>query len=276
MQASTGALLKGQDISKRPWFSNALRGQNLGDVHEALLLSRLLVNPDQEPQRFVDIAFALDESDQLRTPMTAIYASLSLLESGMAGELPTDVHKLVEISSKSCERLIRLINDVLDIEKIQSGMMQYEKQHLPLQALVEQAVRDTLPFAAEYGVQFEFAARANPTVLADADRIVQVTVNLLSNAAKFSPRGGVVEIRLELRDGMARVGVRDSGAGVPDAFRERVFERFAQADGSDRRQMGGSGLGLNICRGIIQAHHGRIAFTSEPGRTEFFFELPLA
>lgn len=214
-------------------------------------------------------------SHELRTPMTAIYASLSLLESGMAGELPADAQKLMEISSKSCERLIRLINDVLDVEKIQSGLMQYQKQPQPLKALVEQALRDTTPFAATYGVRFEFAASADAVVLVDADRIVQVTVNLLSNAAKFSAPGGSVEIRLDTGEGLARVSVRDGGAGVPEDFRAHVFERFAQADGSDRRQKGGTGLGLNICRSIIQAHQGRIDFTSEPGRTVFFFELPL-
>ena len=215
-------------------------------------------------------------SHELRTPMTAIYASLSLLDSGMAGELPQDARKLVEISSASCERLIRLINDVLDVEKIQSGLMTYDMQRQPLRALVEQAIRDISSVSAGLGVSIEFPEGDAPTVLADADRIVQVAVNLLSNAAQFSPSPGTVQVRLEQVQGVARVTVTDSGPGVPDDFRERMFERFAQADGSDRRQKGGTGLGLNICRSIIQAHHGRIDFSSDPGRTEFFFELPVA
>jgi signal transduction histidine kinase len=114
-------------------------------------------------------------------------------------------------------------------------------------------------------------------VLADADRIVQVCVNLLSNAAKFSPRGGSVEVEVRVRDGQARVGVTDHGAGVPPEFQDRIFQRFAQADASDRRTKGGTGLGLAICRSIVEAHGGEIGFTSEPDvRTEFFFEIPLA
>jgi signal transduction histidine kinase len=209
--------------------------------------------------------------------MTAIYASLSLLESGMAGELPADVQRLIGISGKSCERLIRLINDVLDVEKIQSGLMQYDMRRQPLRPLVEQAIRDTEAFAGGLGVRIAFSPGADdPVVQVDADRIVQVTVNLLSNAAKFSPPQGTVDVALQVAGGIARVSVTDRGAGVPDDFRARVFERFAQADGSDRRQKGGTGLGLNICRSILQAHHGRIDFASAPGRTEFFFELPMA
>ncbi|MDB5930019.1 MAG: putative histidine kinase, classic [Polaromonas sp.] len=106
--------------------------------------------------------------------------------------------------------------------------------------------------------------------------MIQVVVNLLSNAAKFSASGATVAVSLQESPGHVRVSVVDSGVGIPDSFRGRIFERFAQADSSDRRQKGGTGLGLNICKSIIEAHQGRIDFVSEPGkRTEFYFDLPL-
>jgi signal transduction histidine kinase len=147
----------------------------------------------------------------------------------------------------------------------------------PLAPLVQQAVRDTAAYAEGLQVRLALHVQDAPLVNADADRMLQVCVNLLSNAAKFSPPGSVVDVRVETRDGRARVGVVDRGPGVPPEFQERIFERFAQADSSHRRAKGGTGLGLAICRSIVEAHGGQLGFTSEPGvRTEFFFELPVA
>lgn len=230
----------------------------------------------KEVERMKD-EFVSTVSHELRTPLTAIYGSLSLVNSGLAGELPPEARELLKICHDSTERLIRLINEMLDVEKIASGRMEYRMERQPLRPLVEQALRDTQAYAEALGVAYRFEPGEDLEVLADADRIVQVCVNLLSNAAKFSPRGGTVDVQVRRRDGMARVSVVDHGSGIPPQFRARVFERFAQADASDRRAKGGTGLGLAICRGIVEAHHGRIGFESEPGvRTEFFFDLPLA
>jgi signal transduction histidine kinase len=166
---------------------------------------------------------------------------------------------------------------MLDLEKIASGKLTYRMELQPLVPLVEQAIRDTLAYAEGLRVGLRLRVEAHPVVPADADRIVQVCVNLLSNAAKFSPADGEVEVVVSAVDGVARVGVIDHGPGLPPEFHDRVFQRFAQADSSDRRAKGGTGLGLAICRSIVEAHAGRLDFDSEPGvRTEFFFELPLA
>lgn len=234
------------------------------------------ISERKEVERLKD-EFISTVSHELRTPLTSIYGSLDLLVSGIAGELPKDVRELLQISHESTQRLIRLINDMLDLDKIASGKLEYRMEPQDLRVLVQQAVRDTQAYADGYRVRLVLRDGADARVVADADRIVQVCVNLLSNAAKFSPAEGQVTVQLAVSDGTARVSVIDNGPGIPPEFRDRMFQRFAQADASDRRAKGGTGLGLSICRSIVQAHGGTMDFTSEPGvRTEFYFELPLA
>ncbi|HEY8605990.1 MAG TPA: PAS domain S-box protein [Noviherbaspirillum sp.] len=216
-------------------------------------------------------------SHELRTPLTSIRGSLGLLSGGVAGDVPERARNLLAIANNNCERLVRLINDILDIEKIESGNMRFELVPQRLLPLVEQAVAATQGYAAQYEVRVALRADAPEAyVAADADRIVQVVVNLLSNAIKFSPQGGSVEVVMQQRPGVARVAVRDRGQGVGREFRTRIFQKFAQADSSDTRQKGGTGLGLSISRAIVERHHGRIDFADPPdGGSEFYFELPL-
>ncbi len=217
-------------------------------------------------------------SHELRTPLTSIRGALGLLAGGAAGEMPTPARSLLDIAGKNCERLVRLINDMLDVEKIESGSMRFDAVVQPLLPLLEQAVAATTSYADQFQVSFDLRSDAGETYAAvDADRLLQVLVNLLSNASKFAPAGDVVEVRLRRLPGYARVSVIDHGVGIPDEFRGRIFQKFAQADGTDSRQKGGTGLGLNISKAIVEKHRGTIDFISVPGvQTEFYFDLPLA
>lgn len=216
-------------------------------------------------------------SHELRTPLTAIYGSLGLLASGVAGKLPSDVHDLISIAHRSSQRLVRLINDVLDVEKIESRKMNYKMIQQALAPLVAQAIHATQPFADQYGIALECGhLDAELQVVVDADRIIQVIVNLLSNAIKFSKPGGMVKVGMMARRNTVRILVADAGCGISDDFRPRIFQRFSQADSSDQRQKGGSGLGLNICKSIVQDHQGQIDYASVAGKgSEFYFDLPV-
>ncbi len=215
-------------------------------------------------------------SHELRTPLTSINASIGLLSDGIMGELPPKTHEMLSIARSNSDRLLRLINDILDIEKIESGKVEYDLRVLEIRPLVEQALESTRAAADQLSVSFSVHDTApGARVRTDADRLIQVLTNLLSNATKFSPRGGVVRVTIARRDGSIRVSVSDDGPGIPESFREHVFQKFAQADASDRRQKGGTGLGLSICKAILQQLGGRIDFKSEAGKgTTLYFDLP--
>jgi signal transduction histidine kinase len=224
--------------------------------------------------------FGATVSHELRTPLTSIRASLSMLDDGIAGDLPPDVAGLVRIANESCERLVRLVNDVLDLQKIEAGGMQFERHAQPLLPVAEHALSSMQAYAGQMGVSLRLecgeAARGLSAAI-DHDRLVQVLTNLLSNAIKFSPRGGAVTLALGLHAGGARLSVCDQGAGIPPAFQPRVFQRFAQADGADTRQKGGTGLGLSISKSLVEEHGGQISFgTEQGGGTVFHVDLPLA
>lgn len=215
-------------------------------------------------------------SHELRTPLTSIVGSLGLVAGGVAGELPEQARALIGIAHNNSERLVRLINDILDIEKIESGKMQFRPQVLSLLRLLEQALLANQGYAAKFGVRLALAPGApEAMVLANPDRLVQVMTNFLSNAIKYSPRDGTVEVNLSCRGGGLRVEVADHGPGIPEEFRSRIFGKFAQADSSDTRITGGSGLGLSISKAIIEKSGGKIGYVSEIGRgATFWFELP--
>ena len=172
--------------------------------------------------------------------------------------------------------MIILVNDLLDMEKLQSGQMELKMEKSSLTEIVNDSIKTNKPFADEQKVNFKLTETVpDAFVKGDSNRLVQVLANLLSNAAKFSPEGGTVEISLTRREGNYRVTVSDRGPGVPDEFRDQIFDRFTQADATDTRQKGGTGLGLSITKAIVEKHGGAIGFDTEAGvGTMFFFTLP--
>jgi PAS domain S-box-containing protein len=233
-----------------------------------------------ERKRIEDVKdeFVSTVSHELRTPLTSIRGALDLIMGGMAGPLSDDNKRLTGIALQSTERLVRLINDILDSEKIASGKAEFNIRAVTLSEVVLAAITEVRSFADQFEVSLEFEdARPKTVVMADADRIIQVLNNLLSNAVKASTKGGRVKARISDSDGKVRVEVVDKGTGIPLEFQPIIFERFSQAKSSgDKRKKTGTGLGLNIARSIVEKHHGTMDFHSVPGEgTVFYFDLPV-
>jgi PAS domain S-box-containing protein len=220
--------------------------------------------------------FVSTVSHELRTPLTSIRGALGLLSGGVAGQLPAMAEDMIGIAHKNSERLIRLINDMLDLEKVESGQLDFQLEPVELGALVAQSAQEHHGFARERGVRLEVVMEApGARALVDEGRFLQVLANLVSNALKFSPEGQVVVLRLVRHGGRLRVSVEDKGPGIPEDFRARIFEKFAQADGSDTRRRGGTGLGLSIARAFMERMGGSLGFTSNEGvGSTFWAELP--
>ncbi len=220
--------------------------------------------------------FVATVSHELRTPLTAITASLALLAAGGAGKLPEPAVRLVTIAHNNGQRLVRLVNDILDIEKIESGKMTFQFKAVDVRAIVNQAIEANRTYSDDFGVSVRLDAdSADGEVRADPDRLVQVVTNLLSNAIKFSPRGEEVVIAIARHEDAIRITVRDHGPGISDEFKPRIFGKFAQADASDTRQKGGTGLGLSIVKQIVNSLGGVVGFESTVGHGALFFiELP--
>lgn len=220
--------------------------------------------------------FVSTVSHELRTPLTSIRGSLGILAGGVAGPLSDKVRSFIDIAKDNCERLIRLINDILDMEKIESGKMTFQLQVLDLMELVEQTVKANEGFAAQHGVRLQIAANLRGAkVHADSDRLAQVLTNLISNACKFSPPQSSVDIAVSLAGARIRVDVIDRGPGISESFRKRIFQKFSQEDSTDMRQKGGTGLGLSISRAIVEGLGGEIGFETELGHgSTFYFTLP--
>jgi PAS domain S-box-containing protein len=215
-------------------------------------------------------------SHELRTPLTAILGSLGLVQQGLAGALTHEAQNLINLAHENSQRLLNLINDILDIEKLTSGKYHMLRKRHELQDILQHAITLNQPYGEKFGVQFVLSETPEPHIVqVDRERLTQVFTNLLSNAAKFSPHGGTVRIDIVPHGEWVRANVSDAGPGIPEAFRDRIFQRFTQADGSDSRAKGGTGLGLAICKSIVEQLGGRISFTSHIGQgTTFHVDLP--
>ncbi len=220
--------------------------------------------------------FIATVSHELRTPLTAINGALGLLTGGAIGVLAPAVRDMVGMAHQNGQRLGHLIDDLLDMEKLLAGKLRLEIKAQPLMPLVEQALATNAAYAERYGVRLQLVSRVDGVQVAvDAQRLQQVLANLLSNAAKFSAQDGLVDVAVLEGRGTVRVAVRDHGPGIPDDFRDRVFEKFSQADASDTRRKGGTGLGLAIARELIERMGGHIGFDSVEGQGAcFHFDLP--
>jgi PAS domain S-box-containing protein len=246
---------------------------------EGQLLSVIAQGRDITAQREAERMkreFTSTLSHELRTPLTSIIGSLQLINAGVLGEVTKDVAELTEVAERNGQRLLDLINDILDIEKIESGKLTLNPEVIRVDELLRESMLLNKGFADRFKVRFEPRGPISTAeVHADRKRLQQVMTNLLSNAVKFSPEGQVVEITTDERGDTLRVGVHDRGPGIPEAFRSRIFGRFNQADSTTSRQKGGTGLGLAICKRLVEMMRGRIGFDDRPGGgTTFWFELP--
>lgn len=221
--------------------------------------------------------FVSTVSHELRTPLTAIKGSLDIVTKGLNLDLPEQANSMLDISNRNVERLLTLINDILDISKLESGEINFVLEKLDIKSFVEGCVELNQEYAKKHNTEFRcMHLDQNITVNADKDRLTQVMSNLLSNAAKYSPENVPVEIFTQVTAKTLRVSVKDYGKGVPEEFQAILFEKFTQSSSGDTRQVGGTGLGLNISKMIIEKLAGKLDFdTIIDKETTFYFELPI-
>lgn len=220
-------------------------------------------------------------SHELRTPLTSIIGSLRLIEGGVFGKLPEALDKMVRIALQNGQHLALIINDILDMDKLAAGKMEFAIADHKLDELIKLAIENNQSYAKQHQVHFQYHSDAKFGVSCDAQRFQQIMSNLLSNAAKYSHANGRIDIECEAirEDGkeFIKISVRDFGEGIPLQYQDKIFKKFSQVDGSNTRKKGGTGLGLSICKEMVQQMGGSIGFESEEGQGScFYFHLPSA
>jgi signal transduction histidine kinase len=248
-----------------------------GQIETRGLLRALRYATERKRLERLKDEFVSTVSHELRTPLTSISASLGLLMGNVNVILAEPARRLLEIAHTNSQRLVRLINDILDIEKLESGHVSFDLRRIEVRSAIEKTIEDVRSFAEAHDVNIRIGdASSAADVRADADRLAQVVTNLLSNAVKFSPLHSEVVIGIEKRVDLVRISVRDHGSGIPADFKSRIFERFAQADATNARRKGGTGLGLSIVKQIVDRLGGEVGFMdADGGGTIFHVELPL-
>jgi len=223
-------------------------------------------------------------SHELRTPLTSIKGAIGLLAGGVIADLPDKALDILRIANENSDRLTILINDILDIEKLLAGKMTFHKVNLIIGDVINKATNANQGYAGQYDVSFKIEINecSDVVITADENRLMQVLSNFLSNAVKYSPKGGIVRVSAECKDHKVRISVIDQGKGFPIEFQKQIFTYFSQADSSDARDKGGTGLGLAISKEIIERHGGIIGFQCEQEQeqeqeqeTTFYFELDI-
>ncbi len=242
----------------------------------AYFIAQLLDVNDRKEMDRIKHEFVSNVSHELRTPLTSIRGSLGLITGAMADALPDNVMHLLRIAHKNSERLIALINDILDLEKLAADKIEFDIKRQDLVEIVQQSVEANLGYASDFDIDLQAGGCTSPVFAeVDANRLIQVLSNLISNAVKFSDAGGTVDVCVETEGETARLLVKDRGRGIPAAFRSRIFTPFSQADASATREKGGTGLGLHITRQFVERMGGTIDFESEEGTgTTFVISLP--
>lgn len=222
--------------------------------------------------------FVSTVSHELRTPLTAIKGSLDLITHGLDVELPDQANTMLTIANRNVDRLLTLINDILNISKLESGEFNFQLEDIEIKSFIENCIELNHEYAIKHNTIFVCTSCIEKiNVNADKDRLTQVMSNLLSNAAKYSPKNINVEIFTTINNNNIRISVKDFGPGIPEEFQDVIFEKFTQSSSGDTRQVGGTGLGLNISKMIIEKLGGEINFETIPGKeTTFYFELPIA
>lgn len=229
-------------------------------------MAEALARAEQRKMEFVTMI-----SHDLRTPLTAIQGTLELCAKGAYGTLSERGRMRLEDAEKDSDRLISLINDLLDIERLEAGKMELVREDVELDPLIERAINCVSVLAEAKSVSIK-ATPASFMVHADSGRVAQILINLIGNAIKFSPDNSTVSIEQVGTAGSVEVRIRDEGPGIEPKFRDKIFDRFQQVDSDDHP--GGSGLGLAICKAIVEAHGGEIGVDSEPGKgSTFWFRL---